>query len=247
MDRESLRSLAASRRSDVEIQTAPVKAQWVCGFCSRTFVRESAFMNHRCREKDRNDELRSTIGLAAYAHYVEWMRLKKHTPPPVETFATSTLYGSFVKFAEYVARVHVPFPKHFIKLMVEQGVRPPLWARDQTYAMYLQWYDNAHSPESQVLESLEFVKELASDMNVHLDVVYEAIGIEDLLKFIRQRKISGWYLFASPGFKKYLGTLSSDQKEALQNAMNAGAMVARIQQKPDLLKFFTKVLTEEGL
>jgi len=247
MDRETLRQLAASRRSGVEIEIPAVRTQWLCGFCSRSFVREDAFMNHRCREKDRNDELRSTIGLAAYAHYVEWMKLKKHTPPPVETFATSKLYGSFVKFAEYVARVHVPNVRHFIVTMVEHGISPTLWARDQTYALYLQWYDNAYSPESQVLESLELLKELADDLNVTNEAVYNALGVEHLLKLIRQRKISGWFLFASPGFKKYLGTLSNDQKEALQSAMNAGAMVERIRQQPDLLKFFTKVLTEEGL
>lgn len=247
MDRESLRSLAASRRSGAEIEVSQTRTKWTCGFCSRDFVHEGTFMNHRCREKIRNDELRSAIGLAAYAHYIEWMKLKKHTPPPVETFATSKFYGSFVKFAEYVARVHVPNVRHFIATMVEHGISPTLWSRDQTYALYLQWYDNAYSPESQVLESLELLQEYATDLKVSKHDVYSAIGVELLLKLIRQRKISGWFLFASPGFKRYLNTLSGDQKEALQNAMNAGAMITRIQQQPDLLRYFTKVLTEEDL
>ena len=248
LDREQLRSQAASRRNVVDAEPV-VKARpvWTCGFCSRPFVLETAFMAHRCPEKIRHEQLRSATGLAAYAHYVEWMKLKKHTPPPIETFAESRFYSTFIKFAEYAARTHIPNVKNFIRVMVEHDVLPALWARDNTYAMYLQWYDAAYPPEVQVQESIMTALEAAADAGCEPKDLFKTLSFTELHELIRKRKLSPWFLLSSKVFRDHLATLQDDERDLLQRTMNAGAMIARIHQSKDLFSFFSKATAELGL
>ena len=204
-------------------------------------------MNHRCRERDRIDELRGSVGQAAYAHYSEWMKAKKRSVPPIETFAESQYYSTFIKFAEHAARTNIPNIKQFIQLMVKhKDVSPGLWCRDNVYAMYLEWYDQAYAPEIQVLETLEFMKTLVEDYETTTQHVFKTVPIDTLVLHIKRRKISPWFLVSSKVFRQFMLTLDAQDKDKLERAMNMGAMVARIQKDQSMFKFFNEALAAEG-
>lgn len=214
----------------------------------RDFVREKSFMDHRCKERDRIEELRSPIGQAAYAHYSEWMKAKKRSIPPIETFSASKYYSTFVKFAEHALKTNIPNVIQFIKLMVQhKDISPSLWCRDNVYAMYLEWYDQAYPPEVQVLESLEFIQTLIEDYECATIKVFDVVPIDTLVLYIKRRKISPWFLASSKVFRAHLLTCSQEDKEKLERAMNMGAMIARIQKDAGLFQFFNRVTLAEGL
>lgn len=249
MDREALRSKAASRRNvlDADSSTAQ-KVSWDCSYCSKAFLSEKVFMKHRCREKERIDELKSPVGQAAYLYYAEWMRASGRSVPDIERFSHSTFYTTFIKFAQHVQRVHIPNVKVFIKLMVDNGnVSPGLWCRDNVYAMYLNWYDKGHNPETQFLESLDYAKALAAEHQCPVYKVFEAVGWEKLDDLIRRRRLSTWFLLSSKVFRQYIMKLQPEEKEVLDRAMNSGAMIAHIQQHADLFKLFNAATQSEGL
>ena len=205
-------------------------------------------MNHRCPAREKIDELRGSVGQAAYAHYSDWMIAKKRSVPPIETFAESKMYNAFVKFAEHAVRTNIPNVKQFIKLMVEHNdVSPMLWCRDNVYAMYLEWYDQAFPPEVQVLESLEFIKGLIEDYECTPEWIFKMIPVDTLALHIRRRKISPWFLASSKVFRTHLLTCEQEDKEKLERAMNMGAMIARIQKDAGLFQFFNRVTQSEGL
>lgn len=205
-------------------------------------------MDHRCPPREKIDELRGSVGQAAYAHYVEWMKAKKRSVPPIETFAESKYYSTFVKFAEHAVKTNIPNVKQFVKLMVEHNdVSPALWCRDNVYAMYLQWYDQAYPPEVQVLESLEFTRELVKDYETTPAEVFKTVPVDTLVLHIKRRKLSPWFLAASKVFRTHLLHCGPEDKEKLERAMNMGAMIARIQKDQGLFQFFNRVTLSEGL
>jgi len=247
MDREQLRSQAASRRNHAATEPSR-KAIWHCKFCEHDFVSEMVFMKHRCKEKIRHEELRSPIGQAAYQYYSLWMKAQKHSVPPIDTFAESKFYSTFIKFAEHTKKVHIPSVEQFIRLMVENGKVPPgLWCRDNVYSMYMKAYDAAVPPLDQFMNSLQLLEELALELKVPLSEVYQAIGIDTLEDLIKKRKLSHWFLLASSKFRAFMLSLPSEEKDRLSDAMNSGAAVARIQQEPNLFKEFGKATAEVGL
>lgn len=248
MDREELRRQSAKRRSAANLSEPKNVVTWQCGFCLRDFVQEKSFMSHQCRVRNRIDELRGPIGASAYAHYSDWMKAKKRSVPPIETFSESQYYSTFVKFAEHAQKTNIPNAQQFIRFMVENNdVNPGLWCRDNVYAMYLQWYDQAYPPESQVLESLEFVKTLAYDYECDLKDVFKSVPIDALVTHIKRRKLSPWFLLSSKVFRAHQGSRSEEEKEKLARAMNSGAMIERIKKNSDLFVFFNKVTDSEGL
>ena len=246
MDREALRNQAASRRNGDVVVEARLK--WHCDYCVRDFTFERAFMNHTCKEKQRAEELRSPIGQAAYAHYSEWMRVQRHTVPPIETFAESKFYSTFIRFADHAKKTNLPDVSSFIKLMVESGKVPPgLWCRDNVYSMYLQAYDAAVTPEKQFLRGIDELIALATELKVELKDVFPAIGCTTLIELVAKRKLTAWILLASDQFKAYLLSLEPEEKSALASAINVPAAIERFRQEPYLLKEFTQATKELGL
>lgn len=247
MNREALRNQAATRRNPSE-ESGDRKVAWRCTFCGHDFVSETLFMRHTCKEKRRHEELRSPVGQAAYSAYSHWMRCQKHSVPSIESFSASKFYPAFIRFAEFAAKVRLPNVNRFIELMVENGKVPPvLWCRDGVYSIYLKTYDAAVPPRQQLEEGLQVLDDLATELKVPLGDVFQAIGVDTLEDLISRRKVTFWLLMASGRFRQYLLTLSVADKERLQNALNAGAVLERINQEEALFREFAAILKEIGL
>lgn len=247
MNRELLRSQAASRRNGDTIVTE-TRVKWHCDYCARNFTFERAFMNHVCKEKQRAIELRSTIGQAAYASYSEWMRIQRHTVPPIETFAESKFYCPFIRFTEYAKKTNLPDVNSFIKLMVDSGKVPPsLWCRDNVYSMYIKAFDAAVTPETQFLRGVDELQALATELKVELKDVFPATGVQTLMELVGKRRLTSWLLLSSDRFKSYLLALEPMEKDMLAKAINVPAAIERFQQEPHLLKEFSQATRELGL
>ena len=235
MDREQLRKEAASRRNDVgtPLQQA---ISWNCEFCLRSFMTENGFMNHRCPEREKIEELKSPTGQAAYAYYSEWMRQQKRSVPTSDRFMNSRQYNFFMKFAAWSEKTAIPNPLQFIKVMVETGTQPVLWCRDTTFAMYLDWYDNAYPPIEQFLETLDKLSALATEYEVSLDNVYREIGARNIAKLVRRRKLSPWFLTVSKKFLEWVQSLPADERGMVSDAVNFGAFAGKLKQQPELAR-----------
>jgi len=198
-------------------------------------------MKHRCRERERIDELRGPIGQAAYAYYGDWMRLNKRSVPPIETFASSMTYNAFIKFANHVRRVNMPNPPGFVKAMVENGnVQPVLWCRDNVYAMYLQGYDKIVSPTVQFLNSVDVIMDYAKEYECEPKQVFDQIGVIKILDLVQKRKLSPWFLVASGAFRAYMSSRDTAEADRLEGGVQVGAMIMRIQQTPENIGLFTE-------
>lgn len=249
VNREELKLAAAARRtSEAQQESAPEKrAAWHCEFCSRDFARETMFMKHRCPERERIDELRSPIGQSAYAYYGMWMKLKKRGVPTIERFGESRMYSAFLKFAEYAARTYLPTPQRFIQFMIELDVSPVLWCRDTMRAAYIEKYDEQHSPTDQVLDSIELCRELAENLEVPIERIFEELPHRTLLEHVRRRRLSPWFLLASSKFRQHLMTRSSEERRQLEDALNAGPVILRIQQMSAMFSEFSEACKEYNL
>lgn len=193
-------------------------------------------MNHRCPEREKIEELKSPTGQAAYAYYSEWMRQQKRSVPTSDRFMNSRQYNFFMKFAVWSEKTAIPNPMQFIKVMVETGTQPVLWCRDTTFAMYLDWYDNAYPPIEQFLETLDKLSMYAVDYGVPLEQVYQAMGAREIAKLVRRRKLSPWFLTVSKKFLEWVQSLPADERGMVSDAVNFGAFAGKLKQQPDLAR-----------
>jgi len=208
-------------------------------------------MNHFCKEKQRHEELRSPIGQAAYSYYSYWMKCQKHSVPGLDTFGQSRYYAAFKRFAEFAIKVKLPNVKRYIDLMTagdkKNRVPPELWCRDKVYSVYLRSYDEAVTPLQQFTDSLQQLEDLSVELKIPLGDIFPAIGVDTLEDLIARRKVSFWLLMASAKFRDYLRSLPEIDKERLQGALNAGAVLERINQEATLFREFAAAAKEVGL
>ena len=190
---------------------------------------ENGFMGHHCPDQERQEEIKSPRGQAAYSYYAEWMRLKKRSVPALDRFAASKQYTPFIKFTDWVERTAIPNPLQFIKVMVDTEVQPVLWCRDNTFAMYLQWYDTMYPPTEQFLETFDTLTVLALDHGVALDKIYETLGAKEIARLVKRRKLSPWLLGLSRKFLTWLSAQPSAEKTMVGDAINLGAYAAKFQ------------------
>jgi hypothetical protein len=145
----------------------------------------------------------------------------------------------------------MPNPSAFIKAMVENGkVQPSLWCRDNVYALYLQGYDKIVDPAEQFMTSLDFTHDLANEMKVRPGQVFEKLGVDEILKFVQRRKLSPWFLVSSKAFREYMNSRNDFDKSRLENSVQVGAMIMRIQNSDEAIenfKLFGDVCKQEGL
>lgn len=252
MDREALRSKAASRRNkDDEVVLICRRVLWSCEACAHDFATETGFMRHACKGRAKIDELQSPVGQAAYAFYSEWMSRSKRKAPPIETFAGSKLYSTFIKFAKHVVRVRLPNVSGFIRTMVDNGnVQPSLWCRDNVYAMYLQGYDAVVTPTQQFVSSLDEMYAFAKEFNCYISDVYNQLGVETILDLVQKRKLSPWFLISSVAFRGWMMQQSEENADRLEAAIQVGALLARVSHSEalrTLLTDFSRATKELGL
>ncbi len=204
-------------------------------------------MKHKCKGRERLDELQSAVGQQAYSLYAEWMRVRRMTVPPIENFMESRYFRSFIKFSEYANKTAIPNVLQYVKFMVEQKVDPMLWTNRAMYASYLEWFDNAFPPESQFIESLDRLLFMAVDLKVEPAKVFEALGSEKLVELVRRRKITPWLLVTSTAFLKWASALDSHERTILTDCVDVGAYSLKLQKRADLAAMFRKATMEVGL
>jgi hypothetical protein len=220
---------------------------WQCSFCKRSFSLEKAFMTHQCKEKKRNDEIKTPIGQAAYTYYTDWMRQKKLKAPSIDTFTSSRFYTSFIKFSEHVNKLNITHPVVFIKLMILRDIPPVMWCRDQCYSIYLEWVDKESDPFQLVLSSLDLLEKIATQQSVKLGTIFQHLGYKHILELIRLRNISPWLLLHSGKFKEFLKDLDQEDMSIILGIINVTYWSDVLAQNAEISKELVEIVKQFGL
>lgn len=173
-----------------------------CRYCGSTFVYEDRFLRHECKQMKREKEFQSPLGQQAWLLYQDWMRANRRHVPKGSSFLHSKLYGSFIRFAQFVKDVKLPDAKVFIRLMVDRDIPPAMWTAHEIYAQYLEHYDRCGKPLNQAKVTIDTLFELAEEHNCDISDVFDYLQPTEVTQLIRQRVLSPWILLNS---RKFMG------------------------------------------
>lgn len=240
VDSDSLRHASGFRRR--------VQQQgYTCSHCGKVFVQEKAFMNHKCKEKKRAEEMKTIIGQVAYGFYVDWMKMQKFKAPPVDTFISSRYYQSFFKFSSMAANINIDKPNLYISLMVRRDIPPVMWHRDQCYSIYLEFMDKEADPIELVASSLDKLEKISIAENVKLSEIFIHLGFKRILELIRLRNLSPWLLLCSSQFKSFLNELDDHDLKLIAGIINIGFWTDNFEKKPDIRNIINPIVADFGL
>lgn len=214
-----------------------VKTKWVCPHCQKEFMREGSFFNHveTCDMKRRIDASKTLIGSIAFDAYNYWMRKTRKGEQSIQTFIKSKRsYTSLMKFAEFYTKTSIGPMEPYIDFMVENEINFCLWSNHNVYAKYVNNYDNIHQPAEQWLASKEVIDSMCVEYNTNIVDIYNVIDFDVLTRLILKRKLSPWYLMASPSFKAWLMRLDRYKSDVINSALQVPVFIQTIRANSNL-------------
>lgn len=184
-----------------------------CGYCKKTFARETSLGVHVCEPKRRRLQQHDRgvqLGFQAYIKFYEQAqgsaRLKTH-----DDFCDSSYYRAFVKFGNYCVSVRAINPAQFMTWLLRNNKRIDRWASDQLYTEYLIEY----LPLEHINDALARFLELSVDWQQQT-----GHPAHDMLRFgnhnalcydITCGRISAWAVYNCDSGQRFLSAISQEQ------------------------------------
>lgn len=217
-----------------------------CEYCGQTYVREHAFLNHKCDQMKRAATLDTQLGRTAYKLYQRWWTMRKRQPPNVDTFRDSTQFNHFVDFARFVKSTKLNVDV-YMQLVVRHQLGPEHWTRDDVYSKYLEYIDKSMPSTELIKMSVDYVLKLADVIECDTGDVFEFLEVTDVLQLIRDRKLTPWILLHSKKFKIWLIKQHSDDQHRLQELIRPVYWKLRFEREPEMVQHAKRVTKALGL
>ena len=221
---------------------------FVCEYCEREFKRESAFLKHNCKEKERALFADTFDGKRAYIFYEMWMRAYNRSVPSMDVFLSSQFFTAFSKFVSYVKRVNLYAPEQFIKLMRSLDISPNLWLNSELYDVYHSWLDHQYSPLDQVKTSVDTIFKLMEIFGSEsAELTIRKIQPRELIELLRNRKISAYLMLCSSVFKDIISKMDSSEQTELGELLNIDRISSKFDNDKQLLANVKAIVNELGI
>lgn len=205
-----------------------------CGFCQRSFQRETSLAVHMCEPKRRyqeRDERGVQLGLQAFLRFYETLqgssRLKTW-----HDFAGSSYYRAFVKWGRYCVDTRAIMPERFLDWLLKHNQKIDRWASDAVYTEYLTQY----LPLESVKDALDRAESWSLDWA-------ERTGSpgRDCLRYgnanaishaITAGRVSAWVLYNCDSGRDFLANLDPDNMQAVWPYIDSDVWARRFQEYP---------------
>lgn len=226
----------------------PYKKNFVCKWCQKSFVHEDRYIRHKCDQMKKFEELQSPTGQAAYQYYQQWMRSNNRMPPPAQTFLTSKFFRTFVNFATFVKKVHLPYTDKFIWLMKEKDIPPTIWTNDQVYTMFLEFIDHKTTPLEQLKTTVNTLFRYSEKHEIDVSECFKHMSANDVIIMLRTRQLSPWFLLFSKEFKDLLlQRTSPEQKVIIETLIRPDFWADRIAENQQYVEQIKKCVRQMDL
>lgn len=229
-------------------RTAVDSPHFKCKYCGRQFVREHHYLNHKCKEMKRDEELRTPSGQTALNYYQLWMRTMKRNPPSAAAFVTSRYYRTFMNFVEFSKKVDLPKPEKFVWLMVHKDYPPTIWTTDDAYTTYLEFLDRKTTPLEQASTSIETLLAIADRHDVEPSEVFSVLQVQELIHLLRTRRLSAWLLLFSKKFKHiFANDTTAEQRMIIENLIRPEYWGEKLEEHAEDVKTIKMLVAEMGI
>lgn len=227
---------------DVKV-TIPGKL--ICEHCHKPFSKETALINHKCKQMERYEKIRTPEGQVALLAYQTWLKVQRRSVPDLSTFANSATFTHFIKFGAWCikARVNV---EQYVRFMVNRGFNPSMWIRDDVITAFLSENDKQHF-QDELLDCVNVLFDLADAFDVDVSELYAVLTIDEIILMLKSGRLSPWIVFISSGFKqKIKAEATEEQMEEFNESFDVNVWQQRLNNK-ELVQQVRRYLSHMGL
>ena len=221
---------------------------FTCGYCDKTFARESSIEVHMCEPKRRRlqrDDRGVQLGLQAYVRFYETMQgsAKNKT---FDDFETSSYYRAFVKFGHYCVNTRVINPERFMAWLLKQQKKIDKWCSDQIYTEYLVNYLTLEAVDDALARAMEYGLDWAEKTGNPAHDCLRYGNANAICHAITAGRVSPWVIYNSESGQKFLGELSPDQVTMIWIYIDSDVWQKKFQTYPADQEYSKEMLKQAG-
>lgn len=219
-----------------------------CGFCKKTFVKETSLAVHMCEPKRRRHqqhERGAQLGFQAFVKFYEQAqgsaKLKTY-----DDFCESAYYRAFVKFGNYCVNVRVINPVQYMSWLLKNNKKIDRWASDQIYTEYLTWYVTVESASDAVARAIEQSLQWHEQTGNPANDMLRYGNVNALCYEITAGRISAWVIYNSQSGQEFLANLSSEQVAMIWPYIDSDVWQRRFHDYPADQAWVEEILKKAG-
>lgn len=197
---------------------AKSKEGFTCGFCNKTFMKESTYLVHLCERKRRwidRDTKHAKVGFMVFQKFYEVSYGAARKPKTVDEFIKSNLYTAFMSFGRYIVNNNVINPSDFIMFVIKSGVPLKNWESPVLYEKYVRELNKKETPYAAVERHFLLVKQWSIDTGEEMYDFFRKISPAQATMWIQTGRISPWVLFNCESANDMIGRLSEEQLDLI--------------------------------
>lgn len=215
-----------------------------CRFCSKLFKRETSFLRHNCKERQRHFEASTVEAQTAFMLFKRWMLLKHKRDVNYDTFKLSRFYNAFLKFAKYYRLINgLSNLDEFLLLMIKRDISPAYWLNERVLSFYITQMDLSN-PTSKIGKSVKSIVKLCNAYDCETSKFFNYIEFDVLLSFIKLHKLSPWVLLNSKQFMVWLENLTDEQQYIMDNIIDSEKWFSVFKENTKTVKFAKQCVEE---
>lgn len=190
-----------------------------CGFCHRSFSRESLLINHMCEAKRRwmqKDERHAQMAFYAWRrwHQIAKTARSKFTE---DDFIKSQEYIQFVKFGRHIINVNLINPNMFIDFVIKHSLKLKDWTKDSVYELYTQQLCNTEDIETALERFVKLAMDWAEETDNEWNEFFIYISPSRAVHWIRTGRISPWVFLNAESYKQLYSRMDEEQRMRVES------------------------------
>lgn len=222
-----------------------IETNYKCQHCSKRFVHEERFIKHECKEMKREKEFREPHGQMAWIFYQKWLRSYNKVANNAAAFINSRYFNSFMKFAQFAKRVKLPDTDAFVAVMRDHDISPTIWTMEEVYNIYLEHLDKKLSPQKHAQITINTLFNHAEDHETDVATVFDTLTPNDVIKLVRERRLSPWILLNSVKFGDFfVNQTNSEQRIILETMIRPAFWQKKFKEDPDSVEQMKRYVEE---
>lgn len=184
----------------ISVHDISMKGKFVCEYCSKPFSKETAFLQHKCKQMERYEIIRTPVGQLAWNCYKFWLKLQRRAVDDVSLFIQTGNFTNFCKFAEWTKKTNLDW-QSYITLMVKKNYTPNMWLRDDVIGIFLK-SQKRDSYRDTLLSQIDMLYDLSEEFGVDISELPDILEIEEIHQLVKRGIISVVFILFCPKFSQ---------------------------------------------
>lgn len=215
--KDKSRTMTSDLISVWQTTAVPTKVpEYVCKYCSKSFVRENTLFSHICEQKRRANQEKETgvqWGFRSFLTFYQSTQLHGKERS-YQDFCNSPYYLAFTKYGRYCVSVKCPNYQSYTQWLLKNNKKIDKWASDTLYDQWLYEYiktENVQDAlERGIREMTAYAESNPELKNGYVDY-FRYASTNRVVHAICTGQISPWVVYNCDSGVKFLSELTEDQ------------------------------------